>query len=71
MLADRRRQARAVLQQQIEAGHFNQSITFNLATVYELSSEHARDLKLGLVERAAGRSTSSLGWEKPLEDFKL
>jgi len=52
------------------------SLTFNLATLYELSSERARELKGELAGKLARREPGSgkgegRVWEKSGADFKL
>lgn len=64
--------ARDVLESLIASGHSFHSLTFNLATLYELSTERAKDKKLHLAERLAAQTPSAdEGWEKAAVDFKL
>ncbi|CCU74553.1 hypothetical protein BGHDH14_bgh01823 [Blumeria hordei DH14] len=63
-------------------GHTFHALTFNLSTVYELSTERSRALKITLAERVAKVLESNrdrakeacvpvVGWEKVNSDFKL
>lgn len=64
--------ARRLMEAMVEKGESYASLTFNLATLYELSSEKSRDLKLNLVERVASPDGTMLkhrGWTNA--DFKL
>ncbi|KAK4944153.1 hypothetical protein LTR66_014537, partial [Elasticomyces elasticus] len=51
------------------------ALLFNLATVYELCTERARDAKVRLVERLAGAPPggggAGLQWEREGAEFKL
>ena len=61
--------ARETLEGLIGGGQSFQSLTFNLATLYELSSDKSRDLKLTLVDRVA--ETGSGARAKANINFKL
>ncbi|KAF1982311.1 hypothetical protein K402DRAFT_385017 [Aulographum hederae CBS 113979] len=63
--------SREVLEGLVDGGHAFRSLTFNLATLYELSSERAREMKLRLAGRVAEGVPSEEGWEGGLGDFKL
>ena len=53
-------------------GNTFRSLTFNLATLYELSSDRSRDLKLILAIRLAKQQSDvERGWMKSNADFKL
>lgn len=64
-------EAKATLQALVDSGQDFRSLTFNLATLYELSSEKSEALKLGLVEKVKGLNLAdkTRGIEKV--DFKL
>ncbi|PGH23370.1 hypothetical protein AJ80_02623 [Polytolypa hystricis UAMH7299] len=65
-------ESRDLLESLIESNHSFQSLTFNLATVYELSSDKSRALKLRLTERIAKHPPSAdKNWERPNVDFKI
>ena len=46
-------------------------LTFNLSTIYELSSESSTDLKIKLAEHVATQSAAGHVWDKSNNDFKL
>ncbi len=64
-------QARKLLESLVEEGHSFHGLTFNLSTIYELSTEKARALKLDLTDKVAAQPESEAGWEKANVDFKL
>lgn len=55
MYAGRLKEAHHMMEGMIESGEGYRSLTFNLATVYELSSERSRDLKTNLAARIASQ----------------
>ena len=64
----------------VDAGHSFHALTFNLATVYELSSERSRAKKMELAEKVAGSMIvdgksedreGSVWAERANADFKL
>ena len=64
--------ARRLMEDIVEGGEGYGSLTFNLATLYELSSERSRDLKLALANRVALQDGSRLKPKCRLNaDFKL
>jgi hypothetical protein len=65
------KKAREVLESMIDAGGAFPVLLFNLATIFELSSEKARTLKANLVEEVAQLDGGVQGWEKSMQDFKL
>ena len=65
------RDARRLLEDLIEDGQTFQSLTFNLATLYDLNSDKARDLKLALAGRIAARPSSKPKVMRTNADFKL
>ncbi|KAL9112135.1 MAG: hypothetical protein Q9227_003512 [Pyrenula ochraceoflavens] len=64
-------EAKATLEDLVHAGGDFQSLTFNLSTLYELSSDKAKMLKEQLAERVAQHGPSSLTRGKTNADFKL
>lgn len=68
-------EAREYLEALIDKGHSFHALTFNLCTVYELCSERARDKKLALISRIAGKAPNGDfrpgGWEMAAAEFKL
>ncbi|KAF2761005.1 hypothetical protein EJ05DRAFT_449284 [Pseudovirgaria hyperparasitica] len=64
--------AREVLEDLVDQGHAFHTLTFNLATLYELSTERAREKKGALADRVAGRKPRDQeSWERANVDFKL
>jgi hypothetical protein len=64
--------AREILEALVEGENSFQALTFNLATIYELCSENANTLKLGLTERISAHPPSPFrNWERPSTDFKV
>ena len=56
----------------VDEGNSFQSLLLNLATLYELSSDKSRELKVALTGRVAQQEASSeRGWTKTNADFKL
>lgn len=60
----------------VDAGHAFHALTFNLATMYELRSDKARERKMLLAERVAGSLRGSeeqdgRSVERRLGDFKM
>ena len=56
----------------VDKGNSFQSLILNLATLYELSSDRSRDLKIALAGRVAKQAADSeRGWTKTNADFKL
>ncbi|KAF3491535.1 uncharacterized protein GIQ15_01052 [Arthroderma uncinatum] len=66
------KQSREILESLIDNHSSFQSLTFNLATVYELCSENSGALKLALAERVSRHPQSEhLNWERPNGAFKI
>lgn len=63
--------ARSTLQSLVDDGYDFRSLTFNLATLYELSSDKSLGLKLGLVEKVKGLGLDQQRSVKESADFKL
>ncbi|RKF75525.1 putative tetratricopeptide repeat protein 15 [Golovinomyces cichoracearum] len=74
-------EARKILEILIdEDGYGFHALTFNLSTIYELTTERSRCLKIGLAEKLAeiletskaqGLGKIKIGWDKVNGDFKL
>ncbi|TQS39086.1 hypothetical protein Golomagni_00394, partial [Golovinomyces magnicellulatus] len=74
-------EARKILERLIdEDGYGFHALTFNLSTIYDLTTERSRSLKIGLAERLAeiletskaqGLGKIKIGWDKVNGDFKL
>ncbi|EEH44259.1 uncharacterized protein PADG_00548 [Paracoccidioides brasiliensis Pb18] len=65
-------ESRELLESLVNNNHSFQSLTFNLATIYELCSERSRYLKSDLTERVASQPLSRIrNWERSNADFKL
>ncbi|KAK2783466.1 hypothetical protein FQN51_004335 [Onygenales sp. PD_10] len=65
-------ESRDLLESLINNNHSFQSLTFNLATIYELCSEKSRLFKSELTERVARQPASRYSnWERPNADFKI
>ncbi|EXJ91689.1 hypothetical protein A1O3_00239 [Capronia epimyces CBS 606.96] len=66
------RKARQMLEELVDDGHSFQTLTINLATVYDLSSDRARDLKMAMISKIAGQRKDS-GYLRSFvnADFKL
>jgi tetratricopeptide (TPR) repeat protein len=63
---------REIMERLINEGNSFQSLIINLATLYELSSDKSRELKIALAARTAQEDTTSgRGWTKTNADFKL
>jgi hypothetical protein len=61
-----------MLEALVHEGNAFHALTFNLCTVYELCTDKARALKVGLAEQVASLSDSGgTSWEKSVVDFKL
>lgn len=72
LYAGRLKNARQLMEDAVENGDGYGSLTFNLATLYELSSERSRDLKANLASRVASQDWSTLNGNSRLNaDFKL
>ncbi|KAK2879486.1 hypothetical protein FQN49_000818 [Arthroderma sp. PD_2] len=66
------KQSREILESLIDDHSSFQSLTFNLATVYELCSENSGALKQALAERVSRHPQSEHhSWERPNGDFKI
>lgn len=64
--------ARRVMEDMVQEEEGYGSLTFNLATIYELSSEKSRDLKVALAIRVASQDGNTLKAKGRLNaDFKL
>ncbi len=56
----------------VEKGNAFSALTFNLSTIYELSTDRSRVLKSQLVDKVAALSIEGKsGWEGSNADFKL
>ncbi|KAH8695328.1 hypothetical protein BGW36DRAFT_200347 [Talaromyces proteolyticus] len=65
-------EARSLLESLISANHSFQSLTFNLATIYELCSDKSRDLKVRLVQDVSKHPhTGDANVDRTTSDFKL
>ncbi|WEW55090.1 hypothetical protein PRK78_000518 [Emydomyces testavorans] len=65
-------ESREFLEFLVERGNSFQSLTFNLATIYELCSENSRNLKLDLTQQISYQPPSrDINWERPSSDFKI
>ncbi|KAI4126495.1 MAG: hypothetical protein LQ338_003714 [Usnochroma carphineum] len=69
-------EATKILEGMIDAGYTFHALTFNLATLYELRTEHARERKMALAERVAGElrgneERTGKNVERRMEDFKI
>ena len=65
-------EARDLMECAVDDGEGYGSLTFNLATIYELSYEKSRDLKMALADRVASRAGTMLKSRGKLNaDFKL
>ncbi|ORY62128.1 uncharacterized protein BCR38DRAFT_458722 [Pseudomassariella vexata] len=64
-------EGRESLEGLVDGGRTSHTLLFNLSTMYELGTDHAKNLKLRLAERVAGMEATSWGWEKANADFKL
>lgn len=64
-------QAREILESLVQPQGALHGVTFNLSTIYELSSENNSGLKLKLAEHIASQSASGLVWDKSNADLKL
>lgn len=66
-------EARDLLEGLVADGVASSTLVFNLSTVFELVSERARNLKIGLAERLAQRNEGGhgSGWEVGVADMKL
>lgn len=74
-------EARKILERLIdEDGYGFHALTFNLSTIYDLTTERSRSLKIGLAEKLAeiletseaqGLGKIKIGWDKVNGDFKL
>jgi tetratricopeptide (TPR) repeat protein len=63
---------REIMEGLVDEGNSFQSLLLNLATLYELSSDKSRELKVALAGRVAQQEASSeRGWTKTNADFKL
>jgi tetratricopeptide (TPR) repeat protein len=63
---------REIMEGLVDEGNSFQSLILNLATLYELSSDKSRELKVALAGRVAQQEVSSeRGWTKTNADFKL
>ena len=72
LYAGRLGDARQLMEAAVEKGEGYGSLTFNLATVYELSSEKSRDLKISLAARVASQDRTMLTSRGMTNaDFKL
>jgi trafficking protein particle complex subunit 12 len=72
LYAGRLDDARRLMEDAIDNGEGYGTLTFNLATIYELSSEKSRDLKMRLADRVASQKGTRLrSHGKMNADFKL
>jgi len=64
--------SRQILEGLVEEGHSFQSLTLNLATIYDLSSDKSRDMKISLISRVANhRNSTGISRSFMNADFKL
>jgi len=64
--------AKAIMEELVDDQHSFQTLTINLATLYDLSSDRSRDLKAGLASRIASqRESSGQLYAFTNADFKL
>lgn len=72
LYAGRLSAARQTMESAVDQEEGHQSLTFNLATIYELSSEKSQDLKKDLANKVASQDHIKLkGHGKMSADFKL
>lgn len=64
-------QAREVLEGLVEPHGNIGGVTYNLATLYELCSDRAKDMKMALAGRVAYLEGTGLGWDRTNAEFKL
>ena len=65
-------EGRTILEQLVDAGASSHTLLFNLSTMYELCTDRAKTLKLGLAQRVADQTpVAGQSWEKTNADFKL
>lgn len=66
------RKSRRLLEELVSDGHSFQTLTINLATIYDLSSDRARDLKMSMISQIASQEQGSSQSRVYLNsDFKL
>lgn len=65
------RKAKKTLEELVEDDHSFQTLTINLATIYDLSSDRSRELKSSLVSRIAADDSSHQSRAFTNADFKL
>ena len=72
LYAGRLSDAQDLLEEAVDNGHGYRALTFNLATIYELSSEKSRDLKMALAHKVASQKENRLKNKGKINaDFKL
>jgi trafficking protein particle complex subunit 12 len=72
LYAGRLEDARRLTEAVVKEGESYRSLIFDLATIYELSSEKSRNLKMDLASRIASQGgTTTKHWAKLNADFKL
>lgn len=65
-------QAREILESLVQPQGALHGVTFNLSTIYELSTENSSELKLKLAEHIASQPAGAGSvWDKSNADFKL
>lgn len=64
-------QGKELLEELVASGKSSPTLLFNLSTMYELCTERATALKLGLSETVAAMEGGLGGWERTNADFKL
>lgn len=64
-------QARALLEDLVDAGRVSHTLLVNLSMMYELCTERPKTWKLQLAEKVAAMQATPSGWEKTNADFKL
>jgi trafficking protein particle complex subunit 12 len=63
---------REIMEALLDENNSFQSLVFNLATLYELTSDKSQELKIGLAGRVAQQEANiERGWTKTNADFKL
>ena len=72
LYAGRLKDARELMENAVQQGKSYRSLIFNLATIYELSSERSRDLKMNLTDKVASQDGTTLNnLCRANTDFKL
>jgi hypothetical protein len=64
-------EGRDMLEKMVGEGYKSHTLLFNLSTMYELCTDHSKDVKLKLADKLADLDEGPLGWEKTSADLKL